>query len=150
VAVDPDGRLIVSGGEDGVVRTWDLETGRPIRSIPGHSGPALSIAVSPDGQLLYSGGSDGKVKVWNSQTGEVLQILWGHPEGVGSVAPSSDGRYLATGGYNGTVKIWEREGAKMLRTPSPEEERADPGPSRLGSLVNRLPWTSGRPQDLPD
>jgi WD40 repeat protein len=106
--------------------------------------------VSPDGQLLYSGGSDGKVKVYNSQTGEVLQILWGHPEGVGSVAPSSDGRYLATGGYNGTVKVWESEGAKTLRTPSPEEERAADGPSRLGSLVNRLPWATSRPQDLPD
>jgi molecular chaperone DnaK (HSP70)/WD40 repeat protein len=145
VAIGPDGRLVASGGEDGVIRVWDLETGRSVRSLVGHSGPALFVAISPDGQLLFSSGSDGKIKVWNLRTGEPLHILSGHPEGVGSVVPSPDGQLLASGGYDHAIKIWKK-------VPGFTEESSAKLPSYSSSLdsPHRLDTALSRPQDLPD
>ena len=37
VAVSADGRRAVSGGDDGTVRVWDLDTGEPLHTLAGHA-----------------------------------------------------------------------------------------------------------------
>lgn len=145
VAVGLDGQLLVAGGEDGTMGVWDLGTGKPIRSLVGHSGSVLSVAISSDGQLLFSGGSDGKIKVWNLRTGEPLNVLSGHLEGVGSVAPSPDGQLLASGGYDHAIKIWRKVPSFIEERPA----RLPPSSSSLDS-PRRLDSAPGKPQDLPD
>ena len=49
VAFSPDSRQAATCGQDGAVLLWDVETGRQIRSFPGHVGSFLSVAFSPDG-----------------------------------------------------------------------------------------------------
>jgi WD40 repeat protein len=54
VAVTPDGRQIVSGGDDGSVRVWDRDTGAEQAALTGHTGPvrAVAVAVAPDGRQI--------------------------------------------------------------------------------------------------
>ena len=41
VDVSPDGRHIVSAGDDGLIRRWDLESGEPVGDpLAGHTGKA--------------------------------------------------------------------------------------------------------------
>ncbi len=37
VSVTPDGRRVVSGSDEGTLRVWDLESGRCLRTLEGHS-----------------------------------------------------------------------------------------------------------------
>jgi WD40 repeat protein len=66
IALSPDGRTLASGGADGSVILWDLETSQQLGDpIVAHPGGVLSLAFSLDGRALVSGGNDGDVVVWD-------------------------------------------------------------------------------------
>ena len=56
LAFTPDGRILLSGANDGVARIWDLTSMRPIGSPIDHGNVVRAVAISPDGQLALSGG----------------------------------------------------------------------------------------------
>ena len=51
---------------------WDLESGRELRTLEGHSDWVTGVAVTPDGKRAVSASEDNTLKVWDLETGEVL------------------------------------------------------------------------------
>lgn len=49
VAIAPDGKILVSGGEDGKIKLWLLSTGEQIHSMTGHPYGVKNVVISPDG-----------------------------------------------------------------------------------------------------
>jgi WD40 repeat protein len=83
--------------DDRTVKVWELESGRLLRSLEGHTHGVWAVAVSPDGRFIVSGSSDGTVKVWELESGRLLRSLEGHTGGVWAVAISPDGRFIVSG-----------------------------------------------------
>jgi WD40 repeat protein len=77
MAVSGDGRLVVSGGVDGLVKLWDVPRGRLLAALQGHTGPINDVAVSVDGHLAASGSQDGTVRLWDVQGTTCLRMLRG-------------------------------------------------------------------------
>jgi WD40 repeat protein len=114
VSISADGRLAVSGGDDGTVRVWDLDAGTLLHALTGHDRGVTVVAVSADGRRAVSGGDDGTVRVWDLDAGTLLHALTGHDRGVTAVAVSADGRRAVSGGDNGTVRMWDlTQGAEL-------------------------------------
>jgi WD40 repeat protein len=107
-ALSPDGRTLATGGLDGTVRLWDVETGRLVRALVGHNSYVSGLDWSPDGSTLASAGTyDITVRLWDTRTGRPLRILRGHPAEVTQVKWSPDGRnVLASGGQSGALSAW--------------------------------------------
>jgi WD40 repeat protein len=111
-----DGRTIISGGSDGIVRIWDVISGQELQTLPGHSGAVNSASFSPDEQAIASASSDGTVKIWDVISGQELQTLPGHSGAVNSVSFSPDGQAIASASSDGTVKIWDVISGQELQT----------------------------------
>jgi len=63
VTFSPDGKLLVSGGDDKAVRVWDAAIGKEQKVLE-HADTVYDVAFSPDGKRLASASWDKTVKVW--------------------------------------------------------------------------------------
>jgi WD40 repeat protein len=61
VAFSPDGKHIVSGSHDNMVRVWDVLTGKEVKELVGHRSWVTSVAFSTDGKHIVSGSEDDTV-----------------------------------------------------------------------------------------
>ncbi|MCL4862909.1 MAG: AAA family ATPase [Caldilineaceae bacterium] len=64
LAFSPDGTRLASGGQSGTVRLWEVETGRQLLRLHGHTQPVEAVAFHPDGTLLASGSEDETMRLW--------------------------------------------------------------------------------------
>lgn len=123
-AVDfsPDSRHLFTAGYDGIVRMWDLATGRELARFPGAQGTVWSIDISPDGTRLTAGGEDRTIRIWRIGTSQPPRILRGHELNVWEVDFSPDGMRLASGSYDRSVRLWDSVTGAPIRTIGRHDE----------------------------
>jgi WD40 repeat protein/serine/threonine protein kinase len=119
-ALSPDGKFVSTGDYNGLVTTWDIQTGQAVFTLDGHTLPVRRLAYSPDGSHLASAGEDRSVRLWESATGKPLRKfdLDGAATSVAFSRP--DGRWLAAGqqGRPGLVTVWDlAEEGRPVRLP---------------------------------
>ncbi|PYS84211.1 MAG: hypothetical protein DMF67_05950 [Acidobacteria bacterium] len=92
----PDGRLLVSVGEDSKVLVWDFARRERIATLTDHTGWVNTVAFSPDAKWLATGSSDKTVIVWEAASWQKAYVLREHQTPVDAVAFSPDGQWLAS------------------------------------------------------
>ncbi|MBI1765009.1 MAG: hypothetical protein HYR56_26660, partial [Acidobacteria bacterium] len=92
----PDGRLLVSVGEDKQVIVWDFAKRERLATFNDHTDWVAAVAFSPDGKWFATGSADQTVIVWDAVKLQKEAVLRGHRGRVVSVAFSPDGQVLVS------------------------------------------------------
>jgi WD40 repeat protein/DNA-binding SARP family transcriptional activator len=119
----PDGRLVATAADDGIVRIWNASDGGPVRDIPVAGVPVGSVRFSSDGRRIVTGAIDGVVRVSAVGGGPPLNELRGTDGVVNDAAFISGSDQIASVGYDETLRIWSPQKVDQLaagddRTPS--------------------------------
>jgi len=131
VQASPDGKWVVSVGDDMIARVWESPSGRLLHELKGHDPltphhfPSMlyACAVSPDSQHIATVDRVGTILVWQAADGKQVAKLaapemytWDPKQrrhsigGIRCVAFSPDGQYLAVGGMGQVGNIDHLEG----------------------------------------
>lgn len=120
LAISPNGRSIAVGS-GGKIIFWDIQNGKPIRSIPGHTDAVLALAFNHDGTVLASVSSAEGVKAWSTTSGQLMWSFRGEDDDLRCVVFSPDGRLIATAGENIRVKLLDARSGHFIRTLIPPD-----------------------------
>jgi RNA polymerase sigma factor (sigma-70 family) len=106
VAFSPDGKLVLAGCMDNVLRVFELSTGKE-RKLEGHTQQVHGAAFTPDGKRILSAGYDQTVRLWDVESGKEVCRFFGHSNWVWGVAVSPDGKLGLSGSLDKTVRLWK-------------------------------------------
>lgn len=114
-AASTDGKRVVSGGGNGCLHFWDLESGRCLNTLrghaatfPGQSAEVYSVSISPDSRWAASASEDRTLRVWDLASGECVRLFRGHPYfRFTSVCLSPDGRRVVGSSDDQTIRVWD-------------------------------------------
>lgn len=119
MAIDfsPNSKLLVSGGNDNMIKGWDTENGKCLFTVEsdrsGYVDWVKSVNFSPDGKQFVSGGSNQLVKIWNTETGAIMDSFFVREE-IEICKWSNDGKYIIVAGWFEMVQIWDLHG-KLIK-----------------------------------
>lgn len=100
------GNTLVTGGSDGSVRVWSLNSYSPIHRLAAHDNSVTSLQF--DDARIVSGGSDGRVKIWETNTGGLIRELSQPAEAVWRVAFESERCVvMACRGGRTIMEVWD-------------------------------------------
>lgn len=122
----PDGKHVVSIGDDMLVKVWNAETaaavdtftGHPLITPEGYTTAIYALAISPDSKHIATGDRPGNIRVWELATGKTVADFRA-PEfytydpvkrsrsigGIRGLAFSPDGTRLAVSGIGQVTNV---------------------------------------------
>jgi WD40 repeat protein len=107
--ITPDGALAISISQGDAILVWDLDTGREVFRMPGHTNEVNQMVLTSNGRRLVSASDDGSLRVWDLTAGRAVAAFSADsPLSVCDVAP--DGSVIVTGDSTGRVHILRLEG----------------------------------------
>jgi serine/threonine protein kinase len=115
IAVDSQGRFVLTGSADRSLRLWDLRTGREMQRLAGNKAEIVSAALSADGRHALSGSRDQTLRLWELSSGRLL-CSFPVPRGpVLGVAFAPGERAVVSAHFDTTLRLWEIDSERELR-----------------------------------
>ncbi len=124
IALSPDAKTLVGGGEDGNVYIWDLtniskgattlvnksvssdSTG--VVSTSNRVSPIKAVKFSNNGKLLAYGTDDGRIKIWDFETdNQIPPTLTGFRAPITDIEFSPNDRLILATSRNKQVRMWD-------------------------------------------
>lgn len=126
LAVDPQGRWLVSAGDAGLACAWPLGAEGPGEQrliLNGHKDVIEAVSFCPQGgPWVVTASWDRTAIVWDlrgSRAAEPWRVLEGHAGDVVAAQFSPDGRWIATASADGVLRLWRWDPASGKKGEDP-------------------------------
>lgn len=118
VAFSSDNRLLVTAGQDKLIKIWSVASGELLHTLTGHKRGVWSVACTfAQEMLLVSGSADRTVKIWRmTDDFACIKTLEGHANSVLRVAFVNHGLQVVSAGSDGLLKAWDLKRNECLAT----------------------------------
>jgi glucose/arabinose dehydrogenase len=148
----PDGKLVLTAGDDGTARLWNATTGEPFLEPLQHQGTVRSAVFNLDGGRIVTASDDGTARIWDATTSTSLSPPLEHHGPVRSAAFSPDGSMVVTVSAENGADVWDAHRHCQRRQDGTRLGRGDRQASRGTSRASRqstkccvqLRWVSYR------
>lgn len=153
LSISPDGRTLVAGSHDRMLRSWDITT----PSSPKPANPPVELfdlkvtttAFSPDGRHLIAGSADSTLRVLDTARWTTVQML-AHPDVVSWATFTDDGKSIASVAADGALRVWTMATAlpRLVDAPVADTPFSDDG-TRLAVFTEggAALWDTSDPAD---
>jgi len=142
IDVSLDGRSLAMVAEDGLIRVWDLDSGRQLQAVPGggrltaldvgamaataagaaapartRGSKSRAVTTAPVGaRAVLIGDSNGNAVLIDALSGATRQTVGGHGGAVRAVALAPDGTLAASAAADGGIKLWDTATGQVRAT----------------------------------
>lgn len=135
ISISPDERFIATGDQLGVIRVWEMKTGKETAVLTGHENKIIAIRFSPDSKYLVSSAEDLTARYWDIQAATELQKLTKHGLKITAVRFSPDGSQIFTASHDFKVMVWDAATGTVIKTLTGTARINDMDLSPDGKLV---------------
>jgi WD40 repeat protein len=111
-AFSPKGEKIVTAS-DNHARIWDIESGKLLAALDGHTGACRTAAFSSDGRWVLTAG-DTTVRVWDSTTGASIRMHDVHARVLAAEVDPQGHHVLIVAQRKPFAYLWDLETDKVL------------------------------------
>ena len=115
--ITPDEKMIVTGGDDNLLRVWDLQTMKQITTLEGHSKQILALKVFSNGRYIVSGSADNTIRIWDLiDQHQAIKVLRGCSNSVTSLELFSNDNKIISGCFDNIVRLWDLKTYSLIDT----------------------------------
>jgi len=112
----PDGKTLAAGGGGGVLRLWDLPSGKPRIASAASRDPFRCAASARDGQTVATGRASGTLTVWDVRSARPLKSVKEHSASIRTVCFTPDGKEMVASGQDRKLTVWDTATWTVVRS----------------------------------
>ena len=118
LAVSYNGQ-IASVSDRPQIDLWQVNTGRKVGILKGHTDKVTCLTVSSSGQTLISGSQDKTIRFWDLQERKIIRTFGGYYDGhlskITALALTPDNQTLISCDADNSLKIWDVHRARPIQ-----------------------------------
>jgi WD40 repeat protein len=119
VALSHNRRFAVSGGGDGRVRVWNMQSREMISAFTEHAAGVTSLAIYGDDAHVISGSKDKSFACWDLRREKRVSSHSQRAGGINAVALSRDQSLVLTVGKERRLQLWDLREAAAAQSFGP-------------------------------
>ena len=106
VAVSPDGQMLATGSKNCVVKVFEVETGREVRTYLGHAGAITGVCFVGD-SAVCSASMDCSLSLWSLKEGHRITAMKGHSRAVKGCVADKNGKIVVSVSWDMSIRVWD-------------------------------------------